>query len=158
MHSTIFWETLLTPIFPTVTVVKLLIHVWLFGNPMDCSPPGPSVHGISQARILKWVAISFSRGSSQPRAQTHVSCIGRQILHHWVTREALIQNYWIKSNCIFSVLPYPLLFLSCYWMKVWSSATENHIWWCFQISFQGCLQYTMLHFPVHASFRHSDSL
>ena len=38
-------------------------------NPMDCSPPGSSVHGIIQARILKWVAISFSRGSSQPRIE-----------------------------------------------------------------------------------------
>ena len=36
-------------------------------DPMDCSQPGSSVHGISQARILEWVAISFSRGSSQPR-------------------------------------------------------------------------------------------
>ena len=43
-------------------------------DPMDCSPPGSSVHGISQARILEWVAISFSRGSSQPRDQTRVSC------------------------------------------------------------------------------------
>ena len=42
---------------------------------MDCSPPGSSVHGISQARILEWVAISFSRGSSQPRNQTQVSCM-----------------------------------------------------------------------------------
>jgi len=42
---------------------------------MDCSSPGSSVHGISQARILEWVAISFSRGSSQPRDQTHISCI-----------------------------------------------------------------------------------
>ena len=41
---------------------------------MDCSPPGSSVHGISQARILQQVAISFSRGSSQPRYRTHVSC------------------------------------------------------------------------------------
>ena len=48
----------------------------------DCSPPGSSVHGISQARILEWVVISFSRGSSQPRDQTHVSSIGRQILYH----------------------------------------------------------------------------
>ena len=47
--------------------------------PMDCSPPGSPVHGISQARILRWVAISFSKGSSQPRDQTHISCIGRQI-------------------------------------------------------------------------------
>ena len=53
---------------------------------MDCSPPGSSIHGISQARILEWVAISFSRGSSRPRNWTPiscVSCIGRQILYHW---------------------------------------------------------------------------
>ena len=43
--------------------------------PMDCSLPGSSVHGIFQARILEWVAISFSRGSSQPRDRTWVSCI-----------------------------------------------------------------------------------
>ena len=44
-------------------------------NPMDCSLPGSSVHGILQARIVEWVAISFSRGSCQPRDQTLVSCI-----------------------------------------------------------------------------------
>ena len=44
-------------------------------DPVDCSPPGSSVHGILQARILEWVAISFSRGSSRPRDQTQVSCI-----------------------------------------------------------------------------------
>ena len=49
----------------------------------DCSLPGSSVHGISQARILEWVAISFSKGSFWPRDQTHVSCIGRRILYHW---------------------------------------------------------------------------
>ena len=43
-------------------------------DPMDCSPPGSSVHEIFQARILEWVAISFSRGSSQPRDRTQVSC------------------------------------------------------------------------------------
>jgi len=42
---------------------------------LDCSPPGSSVHGILQARILQWVAMPFSRGSSQPRDQTWVSCI-----------------------------------------------------------------------------------
>ena len=51
-------------------------------DPADCSPPGSSVHGIFQARILEWVAVSSSRGSSQPRDQTCVSCIGRQILYH----------------------------------------------------------------------------
>ena len=44
-------------------------------KPMDCSPPGSSVHGILQARILEWVAMSFSRGSSQPRNQNFFSCI-----------------------------------------------------------------------------------
>ena len=53
-----------------------------FAIPKDYSRPGSSVHGISQARILEWVAISFSRGSSQLRDQTPVSCIGRQILYH----------------------------------------------------------------------------
>ena len=54
---------------------------------VDCSLPGSSVHGVLQARRLEWVAISFSRGSSQP----HVSClayIGRQILYHCTTWEA----------------------------------------------------------------------
>ena len=53
-------------------------------DPRDCSPPGSFVRGILQARILQWVAISYSRGSSQPRDQTCVSCIsctGRQILY-----------------------------------------------------------------------------
>ena len=44
-------------------------------DPMDCSLPGSSTHGIFQARILEWVAISFSRGSSQPSNRTRVSCI-----------------------------------------------------------------------------------
>ena len=49
-------------------------------NPRDYSPPGPSVHGISQVRILEWVDIPFSRGFSQPKDQTQVSC--RQIIYH----------------------------------------------------------------------------
>ena len=51
-------------------------------NPMDSNLSGSSVHGILQARVLEWVAIPFSRGSSQPRDHTQVSCIGRQILYH----------------------------------------------------------------------------
>ena len=56
-----------------------------------CIPLGSSVHGIPQARILEWVAISFSRGSSGPRDRTclsSVSCTGRRILYHWATWEA----------------------------------------------------------------------
>ena len=44
-------------------------------NPMDCSPPGSSVHGISQTRVLQWAAISSSRGSFQLRNQTHISFV-----------------------------------------------------------------------------------
>ena len=55
-----------------VLVIQSCPTLW---DPMDCSPPGSSVHGILQARILECVAIPFSRESSQPRDQTQVSCI-----------------------------------------------------------------------------------
>ena len=51
----------------------------ILGDPMDCSPPGSSVHGILQASILEWVAFPFSKGFSQPRDQTQVSCIGGRL-------------------------------------------------------------------------------
>ena len=60
---------------------------------MDYSLPGSCIHEVFQARILEWVAISFTRGSSWPGDWTHislVSCIGRQILYHWATWEAQI--------------------------------------------------------------------
>ena len=50
-----------------------LSSVWLFCNPTDCGPPVSCVQGISQARILEWVSVSFSRGSFQPRDQTFVT-------------------------------------------------------------------------------------
>ena len=59
-------------------------------NPVECGPPVSSVHGIFQARILEWVAISHSRRSSRPRDWTPVSCIsctGRRVLHHGATWE-----------------------------------------------------------------------
>ena len=61
-------------------------------NPMDCSLPGSSVHGILQARILEWVAIPSSRGSSQLRDWTQVSCVLGRYFTFWYTREA--QEYW----------------------------------------------------------------
>ena len=57
-------------------------------HPMDCSPPGPSVHGIHQARILERVAMPFSRGSSQSRDQTQVSFIAGRFSTIWAAREA----------------------------------------------------------------------
>ena len=54
-------------------------------DPVDCSPPASSVHGILQARILEWVAVPSSRGSSPCRDQTRVSyifCIDRRVLYH----------------------------------------------------------------------------
>ena len=53
---------------------------------MNCSLPDFSVHGISQAR-MEWVAIAVTKGSSQPKDQTHVSYTGRWIFYHWATRE-----------------------------------------------------------------------
>ena len=61
----------------------MLNPVWLFCDFKDCSLTDSFVHGILQARILEWVAISFSRGSSWPRDQNCTSCISRQILYHW---------------------------------------------------------------------------
>ena len=83
-----------------------------FCDLVDYSPLGSSVHGIFQARILKWVAISFSRSASQPRDQTHTfcaSCIDRQFLHHGATT-------WLI--CVYS-LP-----ISMYMLPFW----ENLLW------------------------------
>ena len=62
--------------------------------PVDCNPPGSSVYGISQVRILEWVAISFSKESSQTRDQTWVSCIAGRFFTNWDTREDVLT----KSN------------------------------------------------------------
>ena len=69
-------------------------------NPMDYSLPGSSVHGIFQTRILEWVTIPNSRGSSQLKDWTHVSCVScndRQILFHCTTWEALLNPKFIDT-------------------------------------------------------------
>ena len=79
-------------------------------DPIDCSPPGSSVHGILQAIILDWVAIPLSRGSSQLRDRTCVSCIGRQILDHLshqgskdcVTHLHILESYEQKDFSLLS--------------------------------------------------------
>ena len=69
-------------------------------NPMDYSLPGSSIHGISQGRILKWIAISFSRGSSRPRDRTWVSCIAGRHYIVWATREANLIQFKQELNVI----------------------------------------------------------
>ena len=60
--------------------------------PTLCDPMDYTVHGILQARILGWIAFPFSKGSSQPRDQTQVSCIAGGFFTRWATKEA--QEYW----------------------------------------------------------------
>ena len=94
--------------FLTLLLVCVLSHVWC--DPMDCSPAGSSVHGISQERILEWAAISFSRWSSQHRCQTcisRVSCIGRWILYPCTTWEALP----LISVLLLLIIFYPIDFI-----------------------------------------------
>ena len=69
-------------------------------QPHDCSPPGSTVHGISLARILEWVAISSSRGSFRPKDRTCASCVGRWILYCLSHREVCVYLYllWIFLN------------------------------------------------------------
>ena len=87
-HFSIIYNILLfifTRIYKRACVsAKLLQYVWLC-DPMDHSPPGSSVHGILQARILKWVAMHSSREFSRPWDWTqvsYISCTGRQVLYH----------------------------------------------------------------------------
>ena len=75
--------------------------------PIDCSPPGSSVHGIFQAGVLEWVAISFSRGSSRPRDRSRVSCIPGRHFSLWASREApnlvdrkIIWSQFVLENCL----------------------------------------------------------
>ena len=85
-------------------------------DPMDCSPPGSSVHWILQARILEWVAISFSSESSQPRDQIQVSRITGGFFTIWATREA--PTYLTLEENV----------LGCV------SCSPVHLWWL--VSFQ----------------------
>ena len=82
-------------------------------DPVDCNPPGSSVHGILQARTLEWVTMPSSRGESSWRSDwTWASCIGRTVLYHWATWEAPLDNWgstllarqqtaWGQVNCFF---------------------------------------------------------
>ena len=81
------------------------------GDPVDCSPPGSSVHGVLQARILEWVTIPFSKGSFWPRDWIWVPCIAGAFFTIWAAKEALIsytsmQSKKLKENPHASIWPY----------------------------------------------------
>ena len=97
-------------------------------DPMDYSPPGSSVHGSLQARILECIAISFSRGSSWPRDLTQVSCIAGRHFSIWATREA--QKHYIvfkvlelqlqhQSFQIRCIMYYKLKWVMCMYCDEW---------------------------------------
>ena len=78
-------------------------------DPMDCSLPGFSVHGIFQARVLEWVAISFSRGYSWPRGWTQVSHIAGRRFTVWAIREASRSPKTVTLKLVSPQDPFPLL-------------------------------------------------
>ena len=115
---------------------------------MDSSPQGFSVHGISQARILEWVATSFSKRSSWPRDWTRISCIGRWILYCWATREVINSPNTYKARVQTSVFfPSKSLLLYCTTLPLRMNSSiliskcvhrSNWLDWCLrQVAFNG---------------------
>ena len=97
------------------------------GDPMDCSLPDSSVHVILQAMTLEWVAILFSRGSSQPRDQTLVSCIAGGFFTIWATKGAGSAHIAMPLSQFVTPSPSPLCYLclclfSTHALKIGSSA------------------------------------
>ena len=108
--------------FCTLKKKWVLSHVWLFCDPVDCSPPGFSVHGISLVRILEWLAIPFSRGSSQSRDWTHVSCIsciGRQSPYQLFHRGTIMSSVNYDSFTSFFGVIIPFYFFLLYYLGPW---------------------------------------
>ena len=84
-----FWQEVITVIV-ALLCCEVAQSCPTLCDPMDCSLPDSSLHRILQARVLEWVAISFSRGSSQPRNQTRVSCILGRRFNLWATNRCLV--------------------------------------------------------------------
>ena len=110
-------------------------------DPIDCSPPGSSVHGILQARVLEWVVIHFSRGSSWPRDQTPVSHIASKFFTIWATRETQRNlqrcNFQSGSLRVISVPSFQGNWLTCYSSGSFTLKTEK--WAYFFLTACSCL-------------------
>ena len=119
------------PLFWLLCCLKSLQSCLTLCYPMDCSPPGSSVHGILPARILEWVAMPSSRGSSQPRDPTRISC-SSCIAGEFFTAEPPGKSYFgystfqillvrgvfrCLSDRMLKTLPH--LSVSWYWLKTW---------------------------------------
>ena len=99
-------------------------------DPMDCSPPGCSDHGILQEKILEWVDIPFSRGSSRPRDWSYVSCIAGGVFTVWSTTESLLERHAL----LFAGL---LFIITSIWHHTvfWSPLSQSHSYkWCWKES------------------------
>ena len=92
---------------------------------LGCSPPGSSVHGIFQARILEWVVISFSRGSSWPKDWTHISCISCTAGRFFTTWEGLLYYKWYTITWMrYYMLKTPVLY-----SKMWCHSVVSVSLW-----------------------------
>ena len=112
-------------------------------DPMDCSLPGSSVHRI-EARILEWVAIPFSRGSSWPRDRSQVSCIAGRFFTIWTIREAHISLHICTNseNILYQDQTLRSTIGSGYWwyLNLGSSLVTNvSFWWMMLITDNACV-------------------
>ena len=148
--------------------MKLLVtqSCLTFCDPMDYILSGSSVHGILQARILEWVVIPFSRGSSRPRDQTQVSTAGR-FFTGWASREVqqldiakfpsieIVQIWIFSSNIRKCVLPYFVVVqsLSCVWLfeTPWTAARQASLSFTISQSFSNSCSLSQWYHPVTSS-------
>ena len=125
-------------------------------DPMDSNLPDSCVHGILQARILEWVAVPFSRGSSQPRDQTQVFRIAGRFFTVWAIREFFIAYSWtlcfklIDQIFMDSLLgsPFLLLYMSVFMLVSYSYEYYNKVWMREHLSFKNCFKFSSACIPL----------
>ena len=114
-------------------------------DPIDSSPPGFYIPRILQARILEWVAISFSRGSSQLRDQTWVSCIVDRCFTIWATREVHIYMCVCVCVCVYTHTLTHTLSLS---LSLWAYILSPTLPICPTLPFPFCVYMSLLHICI----------